>query len=129
MKIGLSLSRCMRDILEKKVDIDDELVVIARTDLDPHNDKHWNGIWDGYLYGGYSNPEWAGLEDREQEMRDVLLELYATGKLHQPRQFGAHPTRLPYYWLDTFAPEEEIASNPTVQKAWDKYKMLAGLSL
>ena len=128
MKIGLSLSRCMRDILEEKVDIEDVLVIVARTNIDPNNDKHWNGIWDGYLYGGLSYPEWAGLEDSEAAMRDILISLYENGKLHQPRQFGAHPRRLPYYWLDTFAPEEEIATNPTVQKAWDKYKMLAGLS-
>lgn len=128
MKIGLSLSRCMRDILEGKVDIYDVLVIVARTDIDPHNDKHWAAIWEGYLYGGLSNPEWAGLEDREQEMRDILTELHSTGRLHQPRQFGAHPRRLPYYWLETFAPEEEVASNPATLKAWEKYKMLAGLS-
>ena len=128
MKIGLSLSRCMRDILEEKVDLYDVLVVIARTDVDPHNDSHWKQIWEGYLYGGLSHPEWAGLEEREQEMRGILIELYDTGRLHQPRQFGAHPRRLPYYWLDTFAPEEEIAKNPAAQKAWDNYKLIAGLS-
>ena len=118
----------MRDILEEKVDIADVLVVIARTDVDPHNDKHWKAIWDGYLYGGYSNPEWQGLEDHEAAMRDILISLHESGKLHQPRQFGAHPARLPYYWLDTFAPEEEIAKNPAAQKAWDNYKLIAGLS-
>jgi len=61
-------------------------------------------------------------------MRGILIELYDTGRLHQPRQFGAHPRRLPYYWLDTFAPEEEIAKNPAAQKAWDNYKLIAGLS-
>lgn len=128
MKIGLSLSRCMRDILEGKVDMYDVLVIVARTDVDAHNDSHWKSIWDGYLYGGLSNPEWAGLEDREEEMRAILIELNDTGKLHQPRQFGAHPRRLPYYWLDTFAPEEEIEKNPAVKKAWENYKILAGLS-
>ena len=32
MKIGLSYSRCVRDIVEGRVDIDDVLVIIARTD-------------------------------------------------------------------------------------------------
>jgi len=129
MKIGLSLSRCMRDILEERVDINDVLVVIARTDVDPHNDAHWKNIWNGYLYGGYSHPEWEGLEDHEEEMRNILVELYDSGKLHQPRQFRkAHPQRLPYYWLDTFAPNEEIAKNPAAKKAWDNYKLIAGLS-
>ena len=126
MKIGLSLSRCMRDILEEKVDIADVLVIIARTDIDPHNDAHWNSIWDGYLYGGYSNPEWAGLEEHEAEMRDILINLYDTGKLHQPRQFGAHPARLRQYWLDCIVPKNEMT--PAEQKAWDNYQLIAGLS-
>jgi len=126
MKIGLSLSRCMRDILEERVDIDDVLVIVARTDVDPHNDEHWRSIWDGYIYGGMSNPEWAGLEDREREMHELLVELYESGKLHQPRQYGRHPQRMPYFWLECFVPPDEM--NPAQQKAWDNYKMITGLS-
>jgi hypothetical protein len=126
MKIGLSLSRCMRDILEERVDIDDVLVIIARTDVDPHNDEHWRSIWDGYIYGGMSNPEWAGLEDREREMHELLVELYESGKLHQPRQFGRHPQRMPYFWLECFVPENEM--NPAQQKAWDNYKLITDLA-
>ena len=134
MKIGLSLSRCMRDIVEARVDYDDVLVIIARTDFDPHNDANWKGIWQGYRYGGLSNAEWADAEpnatdeEASEIYRNVAIRLYDYGKLHQPRQFGAHPPRLPYYWLDTFAPEEEIASNPAAQKAWNNYKLIAGLS-
>ena len=128
MKVGLSLSRCLRDIVEGKVLFEDVLVVIARTDVDPDNDNHWKQIFEGYLYGGLSNPEWAGMENEEGNLRHVLRQLHKHGKLHQPRQFGAHPRRLPYYWLDTFAPEEEIAKNPAAQKAWDNYKLIAGLS-
>jgi len=126
MKIGLSLSRCMRDILEEKVDIDDVLVIVARTDVDPNNNDHWRGLWDGYIYGGLSNPEWAGLEDREREMHELLVELYESGKLHQPRQFKAHPQRMPYYWLECFVPPEEM--NPAQQKAWDNYKLITDLA-
>jgi hypothetical protein len=127
MKIGLSLSRCMRDILEEKVDINDVLVIVARTDVDPHNDSHWSQIWEGYLYGGLSHPEWAGLEDRQKAMHDILVELYDSGKLHQPRQFKkAHPQRLPYYWLECFVPPNEM--NPAQQKAWDNYKLITDLT-
>jgi len=128
MKVGFSLSRCMRDIFEQKVRIGEVLVVVSRTDIDPHNDEHWAQIWDGYLYGGMSNAEWAGLEDHEEEMRNILIDLHSSGRLHQPRQFGIHPPRMRYVWLECFAPEEEVASNPTVLKAWEKYKMLAGLT-
>ncbi len=34
MKIGLSYSRCVRDIVDGRVDIDDVLIIIARTDFD-----------------------------------------------------------------------------------------------
>ena len=49
MKVGLSLSRCLRDVYEGRVEENDVLVIIARTDMDPRNDAHWNQIWDGYL--------------------------------------------------------------------------------
>lgn len=135
MKVGLSFSRCLRDIVEAKVLYEDVLVIIARTDFTPHNDEHWKGIWIGYRQGsGFSNPEWStsepGVSEEEVEAmyRNVAKQLYDGGKLHQPRQFKAHPPRLPYHWLDTFAPYEEIANNPATVKAWEKYKMLAGLT-
>ena len=128
MKIGLSLSRCMRDVYEGSVEENDVLVIVARTDVDPYNDKHWEGLWQGYLYGGLSNPEWAGLEDHEEGMRQLLINLYDDGKIHQPRQFNAHPPRLPYYWLECSVPDNELLDKPAVKKAWDNYKMIAELS-
>jgi len=116
----------MRDILEKRVDINKVLVIVARTDIDPYNNEHWRRLWNGYIYGGLSNPEWAGLEDREREMHELLVELYDSGKIHQPRQFKAHPQRMPYYWLECFVPQDEMT--PAQQKAWDNYKLITGLS-
>lgn len=137
MKIGLSYSRCVRDIVDGIVDIDDILVIVARTDFDPTDDHQWQSIWQGYagnsdanvmrgFFGG-SNPEWFGRDAEEQSFRDVSIRLWEEGKLHQPRKFGAHPRRLPYYWLETFAPEDQTRNNPMVKEAWDKYKTLAGL--
>ena len=132
MKIGLSLSRCVRDIVEARVDYDDVLVIIARTDFDPHNDAHWDGIWEGYRYGGMSNPEWAGAEPNSTDeeasaiYRNVAIQLYDGGKVHQPRQFKAHPPRMPYYWLDCAVPADEMT--PAQQKAWDNYQLITGLS-
>ncbi len=128
MKIGLSLSRCIRDIYEGKVDLDDVLVIVARTNCS-NDDTSWNELWDGYRQRfGLSNPEWIHIPaEDEPKMREIYSNLFITGKLHQPRQFGSHPPRLPYYWLDTFAPEDETRNNPVVQEAWDKYKTLAGL--
>ena len=126
MKVGLSLSRCMRDIFNSTVDEQDVLVIVARTNFDPHNDNHWNQIWDGYTLGGMSHPEWADFIDDYDDFRRMAIRLYDGGKIHQPRQFKAHPPRLPYYWLDTIVSPEE--HNPAQQKAWDNYKMITGLS-
>jgi hypothetical protein len=137
MKIGLSYSRCVLDIVEGRVAIEDVLVLITRTDFDPQDDEQWSGIWTGYGGGtdnGYttgffsqSNPEWAGYTDEDQ-FRKVSIELWETGKLHQPRKFGARPRRLPHYWLEAVLPSEELDRNPTVKDAWDKFQVVAGLT-
>ena len=133
MKIGLSYSRCIRDIVDGKVDINDVLVLITRTDFDPHDDDQWAGIWRGYgggqTFGNpFSNPEWMDypVED-EAKFRDVSIKLYDSGKMHQPRKFGARPHRLPYYWLETIVADDELENSPTVKDAWDKFQMVSGL--
>jgi len=134
MKIGLSYSRCVRDIVDGKVDINDVLVIIARTDFDPRNDEQWLGIWEGYgggrTFGSpYSDPEWIDYsDDDEDKFRDVTLELYNSGKLHQPRQYGGRATRLPHYWLDCVLPDEAIEKTAAVKEAWEHYKLLAKLT-
>ena len=126
MKVGLSFSRCLRDIFEGKVDKEEVLVIIARTDMNPHNDNHWNAIWEGYTLGGLSHPEWAQYSEAYVAFRKLAIELYDDGKIHQPRQFTAHPQRMNYYWLEcVMTPEEH---NPAQQKAWDNYQMITGLS-
>ena len=133
MKIGLSYSRCVRDIVDGKVDISDVLVLITRTDFDPRDDEQWAGIWTGYgggqTFGNpFSSPEWMDYPaEDESKFRDVSIELYSSGKMHQPRQFGAHPHRLPYYWLETVVSDKDLEKSPTVKDAWNKFQMISGL--
>jgi hypothetical protein len=134
MKIGLSYSRCIRDIVDGVVDISDVLVVIARTNFDPHDDEQWKGIWEGYgggqTFGGsWSNPEWIDYPaEDEAKFRQVSIDLWEQGKFHQPRQFGAHPTRRSEYWLETCLPDSELERNPAAKIAWDKFQVVAGLA-
>jgi len=139
MKIGLSYSRCVRDIVDGTIDIEDVLVVIARTDFDPHDDEQWKSIWEGYGGGhtnsfsqgffGSSNPEWAGYPaEDEDRFRSVSIELWESGKLHQPRKFGAHPSRRPEIWLETVLVEGDLDSNPAAKMAFEKFQTIAGLS-
>lgn len=116
----------MRDVYTGKVDEEDVLVIVARTDFDPHNDNHWDAIWDGYTLGGLSNPEWADFVDDYDDFRRMAVRLYDRGKIHQPRQFKAHPPRMPYYWLECVVPQDEM--NPAQQKAWDNYLLITDLA-
>lgn len=135
MKVGLSYSRCVRDIVDGEVDINDVLVLITRTDFNPHNDEEWASIWNGYGGGNggagsiWSRPEW-GLYPPEDEVkfRQVSIELYDTGRIHQPRQFGAHPARRPEIWLETVLPSSELERNPAAKAAWEKFQTVAGLT-
>jgi len=130
MRIGLSYSRCVRDIVDGTVNIDDVLIIISRTDFDPHDDDQWNSIWVGYHDSyGLSNPEWRNYPPEDEDrFRNVSIELWESGKLHQPRQFGAHPRRLPYYWLETIVPVEEIENSPAIKDAWEKFQIVAQLA-
>lgn len=135
MKIGLSYSRCVRDIVDGTVDIDDVLVIIARTDFDPRVDKEWSNIWQGYGGGSrhagsiWSRPEWAGYgSEFEEKFREVSVQLITSGRLHQPRKFGAHVVRRPEIWLETFLPPGELEKQPAVKEAWEQFQMLANLT-
>lgn len=134
MRIGSSLSRCVRDIYEGTVDIWDVLVIVARTDFDPENDAQWSSIWRGYAGGNgkgglHNAPEWSSIPaEDEQKVREICIDLKRTGKLHQPRQFGAHPARLQHHWYDAILSDDVVDSSPAAKKAWDNYKMIAGLS-
>jgi len=132
MKIGLSYSRCVLDIVEGRVSMDNVLVLITRTDFDPRDDVQWTGIWQGYTLGGLSNPEWANYDlnnkDHEDKFRSVSIMLYEDGKMHQPRKFGAYPRRRPEIWLEAVLPSSELENNPAAKTAWDKFQMIAGLT-
>jgi hypothetical protein len=134
MKIGLSYSRCVRDIVDGTVDIRDVLVIIARTDFDPRNDEQWKGIWTGYgggqtLGDPWSNPEWNNYgPEREAEFRSISIDLLESGQLHQPRQFGARPARRSEIWLEAVLPSSELESNPAAKSAWDQFQTIAGLT-
>lgn len=139
MKIGLSYSRCVKDIVDGVVDIEEVLVLITRTDFDPHDDTQWSSIWRGYGGGAggdrmrgifsASNPEWFEYTDEDEDkFRSVSIELWEMGKLHQPRKFGAHPRRRPEIWLEAVLPSSELETNPAAKAAWNKFQTIAGLT-
>jgi hypothetical protein len=130
MKIGFSFSRCVRDIAQGNVDINDVLIVISRTDLDPRDEEQWQSVWTGYrARQGWSAPEWIDFDDDQEDLlRDVAIELYESGRLHQPRQFDARLPRFPYTWLEATVISSDLEKNPAVKDAWNQFQTVAGLS-
>jgi len=130
VKVGLSYSRCVRDIVDGVVDIDDVLIVIARTNFNPLVDEEWSDIWHGYhSRSGWSNPEWGNYTDEDEDrFRSVSIELWESGRLHQPRKFGARAVRRSEIWLETVLVDEDLENRPAVKAAWDQFQMLAGLT-
>jgi hypothetical protein len=124
----------VRDIVDGRVDIRDVLIIISRTDFDPRDNDQWIDIWSGYgggqtLGSPWSNPEWNDYgPEREADFRGVTLELYESGRLHQPRQFGARPSRRSEIWLEAVLPSSELESNPAAKAAWDQFQTIAGLT-
>jgi hypothetical protein len=125
MKIGFSLSRCVKDIVEGVVDPEDVLVLITGTHFDPTLDDQWDNIWHGYAF---EHSIWGGLKDREDEVRAVTLQLWHDGKIHQPRKFGNRPRSASYHWREIVLMDKELDQNPTAKSAWEKFKMIAELS-
>ena len=123
MKIGLSLSRCVRDIVEGHVNINDVLILITRTDFDPTVQEQWDDIWNGYTSIA---PEWYGLD--ESAVKAVIMDLWETGRVHQPRKFGARPSRRREIWLETVLVDQDLETRPAVKEAWDQFQILAGLT-
>jgi hypothetical protein len=116
------------------VDIRDVLVIISRTDFDPRDDEQWAGIWQGYgggqTFGSpFSSPEWMDYPPEDEvKFRQVSIDLWNRGKLHQPRKFGTKPARRPEIWLEAVLPSSELQHNPAAKDAWDKFQTIAGLT-
>ena len=127
MKVGLSFSGCVRDIVAGRVSIGDVLVVMANTDFDPTIDEQWQEIWDCYRDQEWRDQQHLG----EAHFREIARNLWQTGRIHQWRRFtnerppGAYVARNP--WMEVFIPPEDLHDRPAVRAAWEQYQIVAGL--
>lgn len=120
MLIGLSVSKCITDIMEKKINPDDVLLIIGRTNF---HLEHIDTLIDQYQsYRG----DWYDF-DRDN-LKDLLTRFYTEGKIHQPRQFGAYPRSAPRgeHWLRVLHEPQNLSES--AQNAWDRYLVLAALT-
>jgi len=118
MLIGFSISRCISDIMEDKVDPDDILLIIGRTyfDLDSIDqlitEYQHMGPWYDY--------------DKDK-LKNILTTLWKSGKIHQPRRFGVQPPSMPRskIWMRVILDQKDMPK--PAQDAWDKFIVLASL--
>jgi hypothetical protein len=117
MKIGFSLGRCIRDIVNGEVTIDDVAFIIAATNI--HDKEQLNRVVDAYLY----EPTYLeGLDS--DKCKEVASVLWDTNRILQPRREGMHRHKQPEnsVWVDMF-PTKPTA-NENVKRAWDSYRLM-----
>jgi hypothetical protein len=120
MKIGFSFGRCIRDIVNGVVDIDDVVVIVARTHMETL--EHVVGVVDAYMFrDGY-------LLDLDRNVCvNVATELWERGKIHQPRIFGHNQNMVSeqYMWMDLFPSVKD--TDESVTEAWNHYRAMLNL--
>lgn len=123
-KIGFSASRCVHDIVSDKVSIED--VVMITTGTMCESLEQWIKVMEAYA----EMDEWdqrslAGLDI--EAVRQVATELWESGKIHQPRNYGAYRRSSPWVWMDVVHTKEDRDSNPMLQKAWAQAQMIEAM--
>jgi hypothetical protein len=121
------LIRCVRDIVNGHVNIDDIAIIIART-LIEDIEIEFEDLWRGYSSLGDA---WHGL-DRDAVM-NVVFELFASNLVYQPRTqqiIARYPAGYSTVW--TMAIEyDAIASqieNSTVRSSWEEFLTVMSLA-
>lgn len=121
MKIGFSFGRCIRDIVNGTVDINDVVAIITRTRMTDPSDMR-------YVIAEYMYVPTYLLDLDEEKCNEVALDLWNSGRLHQPRNYGTYPVRISadHVWMDLVP--TTYSDNEAVQSAWEQYRVLLKLS-
>jgi hypothetical protein len=123
-KVGFSANRCIRDIAEGRVNLDDVVSITASTLCETK--EHWIDVVEAY----YDAPDY---DERSLSMCDhdkiimIAHDLWDMGKIHQPRLVGAHKPKSLYTWMDLVHTSEDREHNPALRKAWEQAQMLETL--
>lgn len=127
MKIGTSLGKCVKSLLDGDVDYDDVLFIVSNTNGPDEN--RLRAIMSEYWYGSHRNPAYDLTAYTEEQAQDMAVRLFQEGKLFQPRMFikggwgNAH--RLQDTWYDIMP---TVGSSESAKNAWDAYVMMSKLS-
>lgn len=117
MKIGFSFGRCIRDIVNGEVSVDDVAFLITATRI--RDEKHIGDVVGAYM----GEPGYLLGLDYDKCM-EVALILWNTNRVLQPRAQGMHRHMQPEssIWVDIFP--TALSDNDAVKKAWDGYRFM-----
>ena len=117
MKIGFSLGRCIRDIVNGETSIDDVAFLITATCI------HTREQIDNVILVYMNEPGYLLGLDYDQCLL-VAQQLWDSNRLLQPRRQGMHRHAQPEssIWVDIFP--TELSNNESVKNAWDTYRFM-----
>lgn len=117
MKIGFSLGRCVRDIVNEEVSLDDVAFLITATNV--KGKEQLDNVIGHYMY----EPGYLLNLDFEK-CKEVAYRLWDSNKIIQPRAQGMHRHMQPEssIWVDIFP--TELSNNEAVKNAWDGYRFM-----
>jgi len=126
MKIGFSLSNCIIDIVNGKVDVNDVMLIVTSTYFNIDRTDSANNL---VKYHTAGLGAWTFMSNEQRELATTTINiLLANGKIYQPREHNAPPWRMPFHWANVVRTDVDMAQNPALKKAWDTYKLLGDLS-
>ena len=121
MKVGFSLGRCVRDIVNGDIDYDDVAFIITGTALRDEDAIKW--CVDDYMMR--RDYLW-GLD--KDACESVTIRLYREGKIFQPRLQNIRAFHIPEgsIWADLFP--TALQNNVAARKAWDSYRFFVHMT-
>ena len=117
MKIGFSLGRCIRDIVNGEVSVDDVAFLITATYVKSEDQL------DNVIYAYMGEPGYLlGLDF--DKCKEVAQLLWDTNRILQPRAQGMHRHMQPEssIWVDIFP--TALSDKENVKKAWDSNRFM-----
>jgi hypothetical protein len=131
MLIGTSLGMCLKDLLTGEVNERDVVVIVTSTKA-PDTDR-FTRVLEEYYYGSNGKSYDLSVDGTKtlDEVKELGIRLFNTGKIHQPRCFpdyhgGQHALHASGKWVE-LAPEN-WNSTPAVVEAYKQYKLLDALT-
>ncbi len=117
MKVGFSLGRCVRDIVDGIVAYEDVAFIISGTALRDEEAVKW-------CVEEYLNRRDYLLGLDPEQCRKVALDLYRNGKVFQPRLQNIPAFHIPEgaIWADLFP--TNVSDSDAVKKAWEAYRFM-----